>query len=133
MKHLCVRNKYAGRAYQSKIAKRLGGKSVGTIEGQDVSHPVFSMECKKMKGFPSWLYGLKKKRKNKKVIKIIEVGHWAQALHNCPAGKIPLLLMHRTKDNHEDDFVVMRLGDFERLVKPKKLTKIERITKRIKR
>jgi hypothetical protein len=106
-----VSNKNAGRKYQRRIAKRFGGKSVGTIEGQDIEHPVFSMECKKMKTFPSWFIG---KNKNGK-----ETGLWAQTLRNCPEGKIPLALLHMTGQKHEEDIVLMRLGDFENIVKPK--------------
>jgi len=114
-------NKYAGRGYQSKMARRLGGKSVGTIEGQDIEHPVFSFECKKMAELPGILCRKAKSRDEKKKGQLKDAGHWTQCLKNCPEGKIPLLLMHQTGMRHEDDLVVLRLEDFERLVDPKKL------------
>jgi hypothetical protein len=120
-----VSNKLAGRSYQRRIAKRWAGKSVGTIEGQDVEHPVFSIECKKMKKFPtSFVHAKKVTNKKTKETRTIYVGWWDQTLQNCPKNKIPVLLMHRTKDRFEDDLVVIRLGDFEKLVNPKTLKEV---------
>ena len=45
------RNKAQGRKVQTKIARMVGGKSVGTIEGQDIEHSVFSVETKHRKTF----------------------------------------------------------------------------------
>jgi hypothetical protein len=87
-------NKRAGRLYQTYIAQKLGGKSVGTIEGQDVEHPLYSIECKKRKAF-------------------IGQKFMEQCVRNCPRGKIPLVIVHVTNQRHEDDFVMMRLADFE--------------------
>ena len=87
-------NKQAGRKYQAKIAKRFGGKSVGTIEGQDVEHNIFSIECKKRKAF-------------------IATGWMQQTVRNCPADKTPLLIVHVTGERHKNDMVIMRLEDFE--------------------
>jgi hypothetical protein len=87
-------NKKAGRAYQSTIAKRMGGKSVGTIEGQDIEHPLFSIECKKRKAF-------------------VATNWMEQCISNAPEGKTPLLLVHVTGQRHKDDLAIMRLADFE--------------------
>ena len=40
MVHQVIRNKRQGRKVQSKLAKKLGGKSVGTIEGQFVQNVI---------------------------------------------------------------------------------------------
>lgn len=106
-----VSNKKAGRKYQRKMAIRLGGKSVGVIEGQDISHPVFSIECKKFNKLPAWLIGEGKKAKGD--------GLWRQCLRNCPKEKIPIALVHTTSSSHDDDIVIMRLEDFEKIVNPK--------------
>ena len=87
-------NKRAGRAYQSYLAKRLGGKSVGTIEGQDIEHPIFSIEAKKRATFGG--------------TKFME-----QCVRNCPANKTPLVVVHVTNTSHDTDLVMMRLKDFE--------------------
>jgi len=92
----CTSNKRAGRAYQQKMAKRLGGKSVGTIEGQDIEHAIWSIECKKRKSF-------------------VGQSFMDQAVRNCPEGKTPLVIVHVTGQRHESDLVMMRLKDWEDL------------------
>lgn len=87
-------NKRAGRAFQSHIAKTLGGKSVGTIEGQDVEHPLWSVECKKRKAFAGQPF-------------------MQQAIRNCPEGKTPIVVVHVTGDRHSDDLVMMRFKDWQ--------------------
>jgi len=91
---LCVANKRAGRKYQTYLANRLGGKSVGTIEHQDIEHPIWSIEAKKRKAF------LGKK-------------FMQQAVKNAPEDKTPIVIVHVTGDSHDDDLVMMRLKDFE--------------------
>jgi len=83
-------NKHAGRKYQSKLAKMLGGKSVGTIEGQDIEHPLWSIEAKKRKAFVAceWM---------------------DQCRRNCPDGKTPVLIVHVTGKRHNEDLVIMTL------------------------
>jgi hypothetical protein len=87
-------NKRAGRKYQSYLANRLGGKSVGTIEPQDISHPIWSIEAKKRKTFAGQKF-------------------MQQAVKNCPADKTPIAIVHITGDSHNDDIVMMRLKDWE--------------------
>ena len=87
-------NKHAGRKFQAHIAGKLGGKSVGTIEGQDVEHPLFSIECKKRKAWAG-------------------VAFMEQCVRNCPEGKTPLVIVHVTGQRHENDQVIMRFSDFE--------------------
>lgn len=96
MKKNPTSNKYAGRTYQTYIANLFGGKSVGTIEGQDVEHPIFSIECKKRKGF-------------------VAVKWMDQCIKNCPKKKTPLVLVHVTKEKHERDLVIIMLKDFKKL------------------
>lgn len=92
-------NKYAGRGFQTYIANMFGGKAVGTIEGQDVEHPVFSIECKKRKAFVArkWMEQCKK---------------------NSPHKKVSLVIVHVTKESHKRDLVLMELEDFKQLHKP---------------
>ena len=90
----CNSNKKAGRAYQSYVARRLGGKSVGTIELQDIEHPIWSIEVKKRKAFSG-----------KKFME--------QAVRNAPENKTPLVVVHVTNDNHDNDLVMMQMIDFE--------------------
>ncbi len=87
-------NKHAGRKFQSHIAKVLGGKSVGTIEGQDIEHPIWSIECKKRKAFAGQPF-------------------MDQCVRNCPKDKTPLVIVHITGERHENDLVMMRFADWQ--------------------
>lgn len=55
---------------------------------------------------------------------------WQQAIEDCPAGRIPLLAMHRGQVNEggkrkvsSDDFVMLRMDDFLNMVQPEKIIK----------
>lgn len=87
-------NKHAGRKYQAVIAKRLGGQSVGTIEGQDVKAGPYSIECKKRKAF-------------------VATNWMDQCVRNCPEGKLPIVMVHVTGSKHDHDLVMVRLKDWE--------------------
>jgi len=86
-------NKRAGRKYQTTIANIIGGKSVGTIEGQDISHEIWSVEAKKRKSF-------------------VAVNWMNQCIRNCPEGKTPVVMVHITGKRHETDLVIMTLKDW---------------------
>lgn len=92
-----LRNKQQGRHVQSVHAKMLGGKNVGTIEGQDISHEIFSGESKHRKTFAGQ--------------KVMD-----QAIKNCPVGKIPIGIVHILRQEHGNDIVMIRLSDFLALV-----------------
>jgi len=94
MVHQAIRNKRQGKAIQKKIAVRLGGKNVGTIEGQDIDHPVFSGEVKHRKSFAG--------------DKFME-----QAVKNCPNGKVPIVIVHTLNKRLDDALVMMKLTDWE--------------------
>ena len=89
-----IRNKRQGRAVQSKMAKRLGGKSVGTIEGQDISHSVFSVEVKHRKKFVGNTF-------------------MNQAVKNSPEGKVPLVIVHELNQRFDKALVMIRMKDWE--------------------
>ena len=88
------RNKAQGRKVQSKFAKMLGGKSVGTIEGQDVEHEIWSAEIKHRKKF-------------------IGNTFMAQAVKNCPEGKVPLVIVHELNQRLEKSLVMMCYLDWQ--------------------
>jgi len=88
------RNKAQGRKVQTKVAKMIGGKSVGTIEGQDVEHPIWSIETKHRKKF-------------------IGNTFMNQAVKNCPEGKTPLVIVHELNQRHKNSLVLMRFFDWE--------------------
>lgn len=90
------RNKAQGRAVQSKIAKMIGGKSVGTIEGQDVEHVKWSAEVKHRKKF-------------------IGCTFMNQAVKNCPDKKTPIVIVHELNQRFENSLVIMRFLDWKEL------------------
>jgi len=93
-KHRVIRNKAQGRKVQSVFAKKMGGKSVGTIEGQDVSHEIWSAEIKHRKKFIGGTF-------------------MDQAIKNCPEGKVPLVVVHTLNQRFSKSLVMMRYTDWE--------------------
>lgn len=93
-----LRNKHQGRKVQSVHAKMLNGKSVGTIEGQDISHAIFSGESKHRKAFVGQTF-------------------MNQAIKNCPVGKIPITIVHILRQNHENDLVMIQMKDFLEMIR----------------
>lgn len=95
MVELVKRNKRQGRKVQSKIAKITGGKSVGTIEGQDVSYSnkPWSVEVKHRQTF---------------------IGHtfMQQAIKNAPDGKIPIVIVHTKNQRFNKSIVLIQLSDW---------------------
>jgi hypothetical protein len=79
---------------------KIGGKR-NHFEKEDVSHPLFSIECKhrEFKNYPKKLRDW-----------------YEQAKHNAPEGKIPILSIHLADEIRSNDLVVIRRGDFEDLV-----------------
>ncbi|MBF0488764.1 MAG: hypothetical protein HQK98_11460 [Nitrospirae bacterium] len=87
-------NRKRGKSAERAVAKRLDGKRIGIMGGQDVEHPLFSIEVKSRKAFVA--------------------GDWmSQAVRNCPDGKTPLVVVHVSGQRHNEDMVIMRMGDFE--------------------
>lgn len=93
---IVTRNKRQGKHVQKILVERLGGKNVGTIEGQDGEHEHFSIEIKHR-------------------AKFIGEAFMLQAEKNCPEGKIPLLVVHSKGKNHNDDLVLIRLKEWEKI------------------
>ncbi len=93
-RHQVNRNKSHGRHVQSVFAKKLGGKSVGTIEGQDISHEIWSVEVKDRKKF-------------------IGNTFMVQAVKNCPEDRTPLVIVHETGQRFAQSVVLMRFCDWE--------------------
>jgi len=91
------KNRQKGKRTERAIAKRLGGKRVGILGREDVSHPVFSIECKSVSRFVGEKWFL-------------------QAVRNCEKGKIPAVIVHITGQHHKNDYVILKLKDFEDLL-----------------
>ena len=100
MSHVPVvkRNKAQGRRVQGIIAKMTGGKSVGTIEGQDVSYhdKPLSVEVKHRQAF-------------------VAQGWMDQAERNAPVGKKPIVIVHVKNKRYDKSLVIMRFEDWKGL------------------
>ena len=84
---------------EKHVAALLGGERVSNtalgLKSSDVETPVFSVEVKNRNELPAWLEGAV-----------------AQAHRNAPAGKLPLVVLHKTGCRRVNDLVIMRLGEF---------------------
>lgn len=83
------------------IANRLGGRRVGVrgIAAPDVMTSWASVEVKVRKHLPAWL---------KSAVQ--------QAEANALPDTLPLVVLHELSQQHNEDLVIMRLRDFERLL-----------------
>ena len=89
------------KAAEMAFAKRIGGTRGGAVgrEGPDVIHPHLAPEVKERRGKP-WV-GLHK--------------FMEQAIRNA-GTKVPLCVLHTLGESHDDDFVVMRVKDWLKVV-----------------
>ena len=66
----------------------------------DVDHPIFPTECKERQVIPQWLL---------KALRQADEGATKE-------GQTPIVQVHMKNTPHEDDFICIRLSNFERLV-----------------
>lgn len=95
-----MKNKNTWKDHERRIAKRLGGQRIPVADKRsstDVLHPLFSIECKLRKSLPKLLQSAMKQ---------------AEDAHQ---DKMPIAVLHETGQLSDDDFVVVRLSDFEKL------------------
>jgi len=88
------RNRKRGRATEKAAAKIMGGKAIGALSGEDIFHPLVSIEVKNRKSFVG-----------KKWIE--------QAQRNASNNKPPLVYIHLTGERHINDMVLMYCKDFQ--------------------
>jgi hypothetical protein len=91
------KNRQRGKRTEKIVAKRLGGKRVGILGKEDVSHPIFSIECKSVSRFVGEKW-------------------FMQAIRNCEQGKIPAVVVHLVGQHYKNDYVIIRMKDFEDLL-----------------
>lgn len=82
------------------IAKKLGGKRLGPRgeASADVIAPGLCVQCKHRQTLPGWL---------KKAMK--------QAIEAAKKEELPIAVIHQHLERHDDDLVIMRFRDFQRL------------------
>lgn len=87
-------NRQRGKRNERATAKRLGGKRVGIMGGEDVECGLLSLECKSRVTFvgTKWM---------------------AQCVRNAPDGKTPVVIVHTHGTRRNEDLVMVRLKDWE--------------------
>lgn len=86
-------NRDRGKRTETAVAKRMNGVRHGIMGGEDISHPLFSIEVKSRLRFAGTSF-------------------MDQAVRNTPEGKTPLVVVHVVGSRHDDDLVMMRLKDW---------------------
>lgn len=90
------------KAVERAVAVRLGGQRVpitGRQRGSapDIMHDWLGIEVKHRKTLPAWLHDA-----------------MAQAVACSDGGdKLPIVVLHESGQRHDDDYVVVRLKDFQ--------------------
>lgn len=88
-------NRDRGKRHEREVAKRLGGIRMGTMGNEDVhTDGPWSIECKSRQTF-------------------VANGWMDQATRNAPKGKTPMVIVHVQGKRHDDDYVIIRLKDFQ--------------------
>ena len=87
------RNRQRGKEAEREIARIMGGKRIGTMCGEDVEHPIFSIEVKSRQRFAplAWL---------------------KQARGHCPPNKTPLVIIHERGKQYINSVVLIDLADW---------------------
>lgn len=86
-------NRMRGKAAERDVAKRLGGKRIGIMGGEDVTTNDWSIEVKSRQS--------------------CVVCNWMnQCIRNCPDGKTPMVVLHIHGKRHDQDLVVLRMRDY---------------------
>jgi len=92
-----IKNRQKGKRIEKAIAKRLKAKRIGILGKSDVEHHLFSFEIKSRMRFVGDKWFL-------------------QAVRNCEKDKIPAVIVHITGQHHKNDYVILKLKDFEDLL-----------------
>ncbi len=96
------------KATERRIAALLGGTRVpvsgrGRGDQPDIAHPWLSLEVKDRATLPAWL-----------------LAALDQAEASATADRLPVAVLHRAGDRHDQALVVLRLADFVDWFKPAK-------------
>lgn len=86
----------AFKGTERAVAKLLGGKRLGHFGGVDVKARWVSAEVKHRQSLPEWL-----------------IDAMAQAKRHAEEGQLPIVVLHVHGERHDENLVIMRLGDFQ--------------------
>lgn len=88
-------NRRRGKDAERALAKRMKSRRTGVLGGEDISHPLLSIEVKSR-------------------VRFVGEKFMAQAKRHC-SGKIPAVIIHVLNKSHDHDLVMLELRDFEDL------------------
>ena len=90
-------NRDRGKAFERHIAKKIGGKRIGIIGGEDVAHEVISVEAKAVSRSTAHTW-------------------YDQCERNAPLGKLPVVVVHKHSSKHDTDLAILNLDMFLELL-----------------
>lgn len=90
-------NRVRGKRHQKKTAEMLNGLNIGTLGGADVLAGNFVVECKSR-------------------VKFVGEGWFKQAEKHCKKGQIPVVVIHIKGTHYDNDFVMVKMKDFRKLI-----------------
>lgn len=90
------RNRERSKRVERAIAKKVGGRRVGILGQEDISHEKFSIEVKLRKAFVA--------------------EKWMRQAERNAKGKVPLVIVHVTGKRHDNDYVIIKLKDFKEVL-----------------
>ncbi|MBI5886145.1 MAG: hypothetical protein HZB85_06140 [Deltaproteobacteria bacterium] len=88
-------NRRRGKDAERALARRINGRRTGVLGGEDISHPLLSIEVKSRARFVGERFMAQAKRHS--------------------SGKIPAVIIHILNKPHGQDLVMLELKDFEDL------------------
>ena len=87
---------------ERRVARRLHGARVPVADkrsGADVVNERLAIECKHRKQLPNWLHSA-----------------MSQAVKAARGEQLPIVVLHELNKRSDNDYVFLRLADFERLL-----------------
>jgi hypothetical protein len=93
-------NRQRGKATEKAVAKRINGVRVGIMGGEDIHHPLYSIESKSVSRcvIEKWFEQCEKNNKRK---------------------VIPCVIVHIKNKSHDNDYVILKMKDTENIFKEK--------------
>lgn len=92
-----VKNRLRAKHVERMVAKKLGGRRVGILGREDVLCDRFVVEVKSRKRFVAERW-------------------YDQVVKNADRDKIPIVVVHVVGKRYDDDFVILKVRDFLKLV-----------------
>lgn len=93
-----IRNRNRGKNHEKRTAKALGACRIGIMGGEDCWSTMYSIECKSVKKF-------------------VGIKWFAQCDMNNKDKKIPMVVVHQTGLQGDNDIIMLRRKDYLNILK----------------